>query len=169
MKTYDRIKNFSTSIPAEKTIAEIEVMLAKHKAKKIMKEFDDKGLVTRLSFTIDTENGEMPVKLPMNKAGLMDVFKFQVHQKKLPRKFWGSEWSEEQAMRVGWRIIKDWLDAQLSLLDIEMVKISEIFLPYIYNAKLGKTMFELLEKSGFNMEQLEFKGEDDVIDVEAQS
>jgi hypothetical protein len=156
-KSYDRIKNFSTSIAVEKTIAEIELMLAKYGASKIMKEFDGKGRPYRLSFAIDTDHGEMPVKLPMNAAGLLNVFKVQVSDGKLPRRFWGSEWSEEQAMRVGWRVIKDWLDSQLALLTIDMVKIEEIFLPYIYNAKLGKTMFELLEQTGFDLAQLEHK------------
>lgn len=157
MRSYERIKNFSTSIDAEKTIMEIERMLAKYGAAKIMKEFDDKGQPYRLSFTIHTQNGEMPIKLPMNKAGLLNVFKMLVSDGKLPRKFWGSDWSEEQAMRVGWRILLDWLYSQISLLQIEMVKIEEIFLPYIYNAKLGKTMFEIIEQKGFNLEQLEYK------------
>lgn len=158
MKSYERIKNFSTQISMEKTIAEIEMMLAKSGATKLMKEFDDKGRPFRLSFAIRTEFGEMPVKLPMNKTGLMNVFKMQVSNGVLPRKYWNSEWAEEQAMRVGWRVLKDWLDSQLALLSIEMVKIEEIFLPYIYNAKLGKTMFEVLEQKGFNLEQLEYQG-----------
>jgi hypothetical protein len=133
------------------------MMLAKYGARKIMKEFDDKGRPFRLSFTIPTSQGEIPVKLPMNKQGLMDVFKHQVSDGKLPRKFWGSDWAEEQALRVGWRILRDWLDAQLSLLAIEMVKIEEIFLPYIYSNRLGKTMFEVLENKGFDMEQIEHK------------
>jgi len=159
MKSYERIKNFSTSITVEKTISEIEMMLAKNGASKIMKEFDENGRPMRLAFAINTEHGEMPIKLPMNKQGIMDVFKFQVHEGKLPRKFWGSEWSEEQAMRVGWRILLGWLDSQLALLSIEMVKIEEIFLPYIFNPKLGKTMFEILEQRGFDVEQLEYKKE----------
>jgi hypothetical protein len=156
-RSYDRLKNFSTSIAVEKTIAEIEMMLAKYGATKIMKEFDENGQPARLSFAVMTQKGEMPVKLPMNKEGLLNVFKFQVSNGYLPKKFWGTEWANEQVARVGWRIIKDWLDAQLTLLSIEMVKIEEIFLPYIYSPKLDKTMFQVLEDKGFDVEQLEDK------------
>jgi hypothetical protein len=151
MKSYDKIKNFSTSIDASKTIGEIELMLTKFGITKILKEYDENGLINMLTFAIRTKYGEMPVKLPINIQGIMNVFKIQVSNNKLPRKFWGSEWSKEQAYRVGWRILKDWLDSQLNLLSIEMVKIEEIFLPYIYNPSLGKTIFEMIEGKKFNL------------------
>lgn len=163
VKSYQRIKNFSTSISTEKTIAEIEKMLAVFGCTKIMKEYDEKGQVSTLSFAMMTERGETPVKMPMNKQGLLNVFKTQVSDGKLPKKFWGSEWAEEQASRVGWRIIKDWLDSQLSLLSIEMVKIEEIFLPYMYSHRLGKTMYEVLEQKGFDLEQIEDKSHKDIV------
>jgi len=96
-----------------------------------------------------TDHGEMPVKLPVNTDKVLDVFKIQVSDGKLPRKFWGDEWAVEQAHRVGWRIIKDWLDAQLTILQIEMVKIQELFLPYVYDAQSDQTLFQKMEKSGF--------------------
>lgn len=157
MKSYDRIKNFSTTIAAESTILEIEKMLAKSGAMKIMKEFDEKGRPFRLAFSIMTKAGEMPVKLPIDLNGLKNVFKKQVSDRKLPRRFWGTEFAEDQAMRVGWRIIKDWLDAQLTLLSIEMVKVEEIFLPYMWDGKTNETMFQKLEKRGFTVEQLEYR------------
>ena len=151
-KTYERIKNYTTSIAIEKTIAEIEKMLATFGVMKIMKEYDSEGRPSRLSFTVLTNHGEMPVKLPVNVEGIKKVFKIQVSEKKLPSKFWNNEgFRKEQARRVGWRIIKDWLDVQLSLLSIGMVKIEEIFLSYIYDSKLEKTMFEMLEERNFNL------------------
>jgi len=153
-KTYERIKNFSTSVPVQRTIAEIEMMLAKYGASKIMKDFDKAGNPSSLSFLIATEQGEIPIKLPLRQDKMLEVFKVQVSHNKLPKKYWGGEWAEEQAHRVGWRIIKDWLDAQLTLLGIQMVKVEEIFLPYMYDAKSGKTMFELLEEKKFNFMQL---------------
>jgi len=160
-RTYKRLKNFSTSISIEKTISEIEKMLSAFGASKIMKEYDEFGIPFRLSFIMHTQKGEIPVKLPTNVQKIKEVFKFQVSEGYLPKKFWETEWSNEQAGRVAWRIIKDWLDAQLTLLGIEMVRIEELFLPYIYNAKLGKTMFELIEQNGFNIEQLGYAPNND--------
>lgn len=150
-KSYERIKNYTTTIAVEKTIGEIERMLAKFGATRVMKEFDENGTPNKVTFGVLTNHGEMPIKLPVNIKGIMDVFKLQVSRKKLPNKYWGSEWSKQQAYRVGWRIIKDWLDSQLTLLQIQMVKVEEIFLPYIYNPKLDKTMFQMLEERNFNL------------------
>ena len=107
-----------------------------------------------------TDRREMPIRLPIKVSKILDIFKLQVSNNKLPNKFWGTDWAKEQATRVGWRIIKDWLDAQLTLLNIEMVKVEEIFLPYMYHDKLGKTVFELLEERNFNLDLLESKKED---------
>ena len=139
----------------EKTIAEIEKMLAKYGATKIMKEYDIDGNPIVLIFGIMTDHGERPIRLPIKVDKIMDVFKLQVSNKKLPSKFWGTDWAKKQAARVGWRIIKDWLDAQLTLLNIEMVKVEEIFLPYMYHAESGKTVFELLDEQNFDLDLLE--------------
>ena len=38
---------------------------------------------------------------------------------------------KEQARRVAWRILKDWIEAQIALLESGMVEMEEIFLPYM--------------------------------------
>lgn len=153
-KSYKRIKNYTTTIRAEKTIAEIERMLAIYGASKIMKQYDKEGNPILLAFMIQTDKGEMPIKLPMNIEGVQSVFKKQVSDKKLPKSYWENE---EQARKVGWRIIKDWLDAQLTLINLEMVKIEEIFLPYIYDQISNKTMYEIIEEKGFKFPAIEVK------------
>ena len=66
-------------------------------------------------------------------------------------------WNDmEQARRTGWRILKDWVDSQIALMEIELVRIHEVFLPYMYDDKTGKTLFETLEARDFNL-QLEDK------------
>ena len=56
--------------------------------------------------------------------------------------------TREQAERVAWRILKDWVEAQMALLDIEMVRFEEIFLPYIETTS-GQTIYERLESQQF--------------------
>ena len=52
----------------------------------------------------------------------------------------------EQANRVAWRIIKDWIDAQMAVLETEMVEMEEIFLPYVLN-KQGQTLYEAFKEN----------------------
>lgn len=58
------ILNYSTIIDAFKTVSEIEYVLMKHKAKSIMKNYED-GFISVLSFLIDTGNQQVPIKLPV--------------------------------------------------------------------------------------------------------
>lgn len=149
-RSFERIKNYSTDIPVERTIAEIEKMLAKYGANKILKEYDERGLPAGLSFTITTNHGEMPVKMPVRIAKVSEVFKLQVSKGKLERRYWDGDWAKAQASRVGWRILRDWLDAQLALINVEMTSVSEIFLPYVYSAQMGKTIYDVFEEGKLN-------------------
>jgi len=167
-RTYDRLKNFSTSIDADKTVMEIERMLTKFGAKKILKEFDDNRRLMGLAFTVDTPNGEMPIKLPAKVDKIEQVFKVQVSKGLLPRKYWGSDWAREQSVRTAWRTIKDWIDAQFALISIEMVKVEEIFLPYAYSAKFDQTLYEAIESRKIDLSRMLRKGNDEpeIIDIE---
>jgi len=151
------ILNYTTSIPVEKTIAEIEKMLAESGATRILKEYDENTNVSSISFELMTEKGKLPFKLPMNIEAVLQTLKNQSGEYKTyrygkTRKVPKSMVNKEQAGRVGWRIIKDWLEAQLALYFLQMVKIEEIFLPYMYNEKTNETMFQMLEKRGFNLQ-----------------
>jgi len=158
--------NYTTQISVEKTIGEIEKMLSQSGAEKIMKEYDKEGNCESIAFIIATEKGKIPFKLPMNLKAVMQTINNQTGEFKntkygktrlIPQKFYNDF---EQSARVGWRIIRDWLEAQLALYFLQMVKVEEIFLPYMYSEKLGKTMFQIMEEKGFNNLQLENKGDD---------
>ena len=154
------ILNYTTKIPVEKTISEIEKMLAQAGAKKILKEYDSDTNIQSISFMIETNKGLIPIKLPMNGGAVLQVLKNQSGEYKgnsynRKRVVPQSQVNKEQAARVGWRIIKDWLEAQLALFFLQMVKIEEIFLPYMFDSNTGKTMFETLEKKGFLLEHKE--------------
>ena len=58
---------------------------------------------------------------------------------------------EIQAKRVSWRQILRWVEAQLALTYTNMVKVEEVFLPYIQVNVEGQTLFEKLENNKFKM------------------
>lgn len=139
------LKNYTTTIDSTKTINEINQILAKHKAKAILTEFNDKGEATALSFKINTKNGEIGIKLPAKTHKVLKVLKIQkIKDNKIKA-------TEEQAVKTAWRNIKDWIDAQMALVDTEMVEIEEVFLPYILNQK-GQTLYESFEKKQLLLE-----------------
>jgi len=140
------ILNYTTTVDAFKTVSEIEYVLMKHKAKSIMKNYDGES-ITGLSFLIDTGVQQIPIRLPVKVEECLKVL--EKEKRENPRK--QIKDTREQAERVAWRILKDWVEAQMALLDIEMVRFEEIFLPYI-ETQGGKTVYELLEEKQFLLE-----------------
>lgn len=140
------ILNYTTTVDSFKTVSEIEYILMKHKAKSIMKNYDIES-ITGLSFLIDTGTQHIPVRLPVKVDECLKVLKKEKREN--PRK--QIKDTREQAERVAWRILKDWVEAQMALLDIEMVRFEEIFLPYIETDN-GQTIYERLEEKQFLLE-----------------
>lgn len=143
------ILNYTTTVDAFKTVSEIEYILMKHKAASIMKQYDGETIIG-LSFLIDTGTQQIPVKLPVKIDECLEVLKKEKRQN--PKK--QIKDTRQQAERVAWRILKDWVEAQMALLDIEMVRFEEIFLPYIETSN-GQTIFQKLEEKQFLLEMKE--------------
>ena len=139
------ILNYTTTVDSFKTVSEIEYILVKHNAKSIMKNYDGES-ITGLSFLIDTGVQQIPVRLPVKVDECFEVLK---QEKKKGTK--NIKATREQAERVAWRILKDWVATQMALLDMQMVRFEEIFLPYIETDN-GQTVFERLKEKQFLIE-----------------
>ena len=133
--------NYTTKVNVYTTIGEIQAQLVKHGAKKIMQDYDDDSCINSLSFLINTPNGPRGIRLPANVDA---VHKVLIRQK--------VKCDREQAERVAWRIVKDWVEAQMAILESEMVQIDEIFLPYMVNNN-GQTLFEAYRSNQLMLEE----------------
>jgi hypothetical protein len=131
------ILNYSTKIDSYKTITEIQQILAKGGAKKMVIDNDDKGNPIALTFAIDWNGMLTAFQLPCNFYG---VKKAMQKSSKVPR----SLCTDEQALRVGWRIIKDWVSSQMAIVEAEVASLAEVFLPYAIT-KSGSTLYNLLQ------------------------
>lgn len=134
------IKNYTTDVPVNKTVSEIHLMLADHGAKRILFDYGTDSKITAISFTIDTPSGEQAVRLPANANRVREVLRLQRANFKNRNRTQIDD-SQEQAERVAWRIVKDWLAAQLAILETEMVTVQQVFLPYFLNRN-GQTLYE---------------------------
>jgi len=137
--TNPKLKNYSTQVSVSKSIMEIEKILASFGAEAIIKEYFPDGKVNKLSFKL----GEKIFKLPANINGVKTVMygdKKRYHGRD------SMKHREDQAHRVAWRIIKDWIYAQLSLIISGQAYPQEIFLPYMYDGK--KTLYQKFVDDG---------------------
>jgi hypothetical protein len=130
------ILNYTTKIDSYKTITEIQQILSKHGATKMIVDNDNIGNPIALTFCINWNGSMTAFALPCNFEGVLRAMK---HNKKVPR----SLCNEEQALRVGWRIVKDWVEAQMAIVEAQLSSLAEVFLPYAVT-KSGNTLFKLL-------------------------
>ena len=134
--TIPNLRNYTTTVSAERSIAEIESLLAKFGASELHKKVDN-GICTELYFVIDIKkNGNIVNKLPFKLPANTDkVAQYLINKDKKARKYEQSEFIRnkirEQSYKVTWRIIRDWVHAQLSIIQTEMVEVEQIFLPYM--------------------------------------
>lgn len=134
--------NYTTKISAIRTAGEITTILTRAKVQAILQEFDKEGNLSALSFRINTEFGLMSYRLP---GEAERVYKIICRDKILPY----SKRSLEQARRVAWRIVKDWIEAQLALVQCGLVDLEQVFLPYAQTAD-GQTLYEKLKEEHFS-------------------
>lgn len=135
------MKNYTTTIDYHKTVSEISALLGQFGASSILVEYEERKPV-RLYFKVIINNREVPFRLPCNWQGILAVLQ---RESKLPAK----NRTQDQALRVGWRCIKDWVEAQLSFVESEMVMLHQVFLPYAVSEN-GTTMGEEFERKLLN-------------------
>lgn len=138
------ILNYTTNAPVEQTAAEIQKMLVRHKAQAVLSEYDDEGMLKHISFRLMTAHGPVYFRLP---AKIQGVHKALERDPKIDRRKYQTH---EHAACVAWRICKDWVEAQLAIVEAEMADMVEVFLPYAQTDS-GETVYERLQDRGFKM------------------
>ncbi len=118
-------------IEAEKTIGEMQKLLGSHGAKSIMTDYED-GVVSALSFIINLNGNDIAFRLPCDWRPVLTILE---NDRKVPNNLK----HQFQAVRVAWRIVLAWVEAQMALIDTRMVSTVEVFLPYAV-AKNGMTL-----------------------------
>lgn len=146
------LKNYTSSVPARNSISHIENKLAVYGASSISKLFDSNGGVLGLCFVLTTNGIAMTYKVPANVNKVEK--RFLANRSRPPRTKEDKDRVRTQAERTAWKIMSDWVDIQLSLIDVDQVEVSEVFLPYIFDGKA--TYYEYLKNSNFkDIPQLE--------------
>lgn len=120
------ILNYTTTISVDKTLAEIQRILAANGAKSIQIDYEG-SLPTSVAFFADTSLGERAFVLPANIDGVWKTLIAQQKRGRVPARFA----TKEQANRVAWRIIKDWIAAQMAIIQAGIVTLDQVMLPYM--------------------------------------
>ena len=134
--------NYTTQIDVEKTIHEIQSCLGSHGAQKVMTDYD-KGVISAISFALNVNGKTIGFRLPCDWRPVLQILK---DNPKVPRHLV----DQTQAVRVAWRIVKDWVEAQMALVETSMVKTEEVFLPYMLTGK-NETLYQQIANTQFRL------------------
>ena len=154
MPSRGALLNYSTVVEAARSIEQIQKRLVAHNASAILLDYAH-GEVTAITFRIATVHGELAFRLPVNLEAVESVLRKQHYEGRIQRMLTSS-----QVRRIAWRILKDWTEAQLALVQIGMATIHQVFLPYNTDSQ-GKTLYQHLEEGGFKQLAIGKKEESD--------
>ena len=122
------IANYTSSVAPTKSVNEITEMLVKAGARGIATEYDD-GHVIALTFALVFDGDTYHYTLPVHVDRVLATLRAQ----KVDRRFLNLDHAE----RVAWRILRDWVRAQMAIIATEMVTAPQIFLPYMRTSTGG--------------------------------
>lgn len=122
--------NYTTTIPAEKTVGEVQAMLGRAGAAAVATMYDG-GRPNGVHFQMNTANGVATFALPVDVDGVVAALAKAHRAGQIRSISKAKALSREHAERVAWRVIKDWLEAQLALVAASMAQLDTVMLPYL--------------------------------------
>ena len=140
------LKNYTSSVSVERSIAFIEKQLAAHGARDVLKRYDNNKRVSAIMFIVPVNGNDMPFKLPARIAECERVLEGMLSSRARPET---RKKIPAQAERTSWKIVSDWIEAQMAMIDLAQVEMMEVFLPYLYDHRKEKTYFEAVKERGY--------------------
>lgn len=153
------LKNYTSNVPVSETIYNIEKVLIRCGVSGIMKEYTGTtGEISAITFQIESPGGKITIRLPADKEKALDAMWLDyVDGDKLNAKGDAIEWGSrkkkrrldfaEQSARTAWKIVQDWIEVQMSMIQMKQADTLQVFLPYVYDGK--RTYYDALKTSGF--------------------
>lgn len=142
-----KLKNYTTEVPATRSIENIEKLLVDFGASNIMKEYHDLRplpvrVCTSISFIIEVDNMKLPFKLPANIEAVKNWLK-----KQKPNS--AEKTIAEQANRIAWKQQYEVLHLQLGQIEMNQLEKLEALLPYVYDVESNQTFYTKIKSGGF--------------------
>ena len=154
------LKNYTSNVPVSQTIYRIEQVLIKCGVAGIMKDYAiPSGEITSLTFQIEAPSGRITIRLPVDKTRALDALWVDyVGADKLNVKgdaieSWSSKKKKrradfaEQAHRTAWKIMQDWIEVQMSMIQMKQADTLQVFLPYVFDGK--RSYYQQLKEASF--------------------
>lgn len=139
--------NYTTKVAAGKTVGEVHQMLVKHGASAIITNYENQQPVG-ISFRLPTPHDVRDFSLPVHAENVQRVLAAQYRDGAIRSTYA----TEDQAARTAWRVLKDWLEAQLAIIEAELMSFDQVMLPYMQMGEL--TVYDAYVQSESSLREL---------------
>ena len=148
--------NYTTEVPATKSVAEITRILQEGGATAILFLYDPEKRISAIQFKLLTTFGETAFELPANISSVSLAINGQIkaeseairqrkkRSRNIPLRLFNDR---EQAERIAWRIVKDWIEANVAVNQIGAAKLEQVLIPFAVDES-GKTFYQRLVDRG---------------------
>jgi hypothetical protein len=136
------LKNYTSNVPIDRTIARIEALLAGFGAKTIGKNYEN-GRLTSLTFQIEINGRDVLIRLPANPQSVYEALRKECKRPRLDT----FKKLKDQSDRTAWRIQQEWLEIELTKIGLNQAEPLQVFLSYIWDGK--QTYFAALKEQSF--------------------
>lgn len=141
--------NYTTKVPVRQTVGECQDILGSAGANAVAVLYEDREPVG-LSFQLAMPAGRRSFTMPVNVDAMAKLMREANAAGKLakpngrPATIYNTR---RHAAAVAWRVVKDWLEAQLAIIAAEMVTLDQVMLPYM-RLDSGATLYEEIRDAG---------------------
>jgi hypothetical protein len=155
------LKNYTSDVPVSQTLHRIEQVLVRCGVSGISKEYHPKitGKIVALTFCISLVEGQSwQIRLPVDEEkALQALWLNYADGEKLSPDGSALQWNSrkhkkraefrEQAERTAWKIMQDWIEVQLSMIQMQQADFQQVFLPYVWDGK--QTLYDRVKTNGY--------------------
>lgn len=128
-----KLKNYSTTIPAQKTVTEIMNLLIELGAVNfgIVK---DNGIISAISFTLEVRSFHLSFRVDARPNGVNRVLQEQGAERRFL--------TNSHCRDVAWRIVRDWIAITIATVQIGAIEPAEAFMGFMLAPKSNATFYE---------------------------
>lgn len=143
--------NYTTKIDAWQTVGEIQQILGKAGASHVNIKMDQ-GQPGAITFALDYNGAPLNFLIPCNVKGINKYFealKGTEREKLVRNGFYAKLKADNKlASSIGWRIVKDWVEAQCAIVELELATLPQIFLHSVIVSASGETLSDRMLQGG---------------------
>lgn len=128
------ILNYTTTIDSRRTAGQVQQLLAETGASTISTDYSD-GQPVAVTFVMRMDRQYLNFRVTADVDGVLEALKAS----EIPKRYK----TRDHAQNVAWRIVKDWIEAQLAFIEARNASVVQVFLPFVVRED-GATVYDAL-------------------------